>query len=37
MVYMHLRNAYEMDLREIGREDVDWFLLAQDRIQWWAL
>jgi hypothetical protein len=26
-----------MDLREIGREGVDWIHLAQDRDQWWAV
>jgi hypothetical protein len=26
-----------MDLREIGREDVDWIHLAQDRNQWRAV
>jgi hypothetical protein len=26
-----------MDLREIGWEDVDWMLLAQDRDHWWAV
>jgi hypothetical protein len=25
-----------MDLREVGREAVDWMNLAQDRDQWWA-
>jgi hypothetical protein len=27
----------EMDLREIGRDGVDWVCLAQDRDQWRAL
>jgi hypothetical protein len=26
-----------MDLREIGREDVDWMHLTQDRDQWLVL
>jgi hypothetical protein len=26
-----------MNLKEGGWEDVDWFHLAQDRDQWWAL
>jgi hypothetical protein len=26
-----------MDLREIGRDDVDWIELAQDRDKWRAL
>jgi hypothetical protein len=26
-----------IDLREIGREDVDWMHVAQDRDQWWAV
>jgi hypothetical protein len=26
-----------MGLREIGREDVYWIHLAQDRDQWWAV
>jgi hypothetical protein len=26
-----------MNLREIGCRGVDWFHLAQDRDQWWAL
>jgi hypothetical protein len=30
-------NNLKMDIREIGLEDVDWILLAQDRDQWWAL
>jgi hypothetical protein len=25
-----------MDLREVGRERVDWIHLAQDRNQWWS-
>jgi hypothetical protein len=25
-----------MDLKEIGRDDVDWIHLAQDRVQWLA-
>jgi hypothetical protein len=24
-------------LIEIGRENVDWIQLAQDRVQWWVL
>jgi hypothetical protein len=27
----------KMDLREIGREGVDWIYQAQDRDQWWAV
>jgi hypothetical protein len=27
----------EMNLREIGWEDVEWMNLTQDRDQWWAL
>jgi hypothetical protein len=27
----------KMELREIGRDDMDWFDLAQDRDQWKAL
>jgi hypothetical protein len=26
-----------MDLREVGRGDVDWIILAQDRYRWRAL
>jgi hypothetical protein len=26
-----------MDLREIGREIVDWIYLDEDRDQWWVL
>jgi hypothetical protein len=26
-----------MCFRDIGREDVDWIHLAQDRDQWWAV
>jgi hypothetical protein len=26
-----------MSVREIGREDVDWIHLAQDRVQWQVL
>jgi hypothetical protein len=26
-----------MDIREVGREDVDWIHMAQDRDQWWDL
>jgi hypothetical protein len=32
------RDAYiKMDLREIGRDEVDWIDMAQDRDQWRAL
>jgi hypothetical protein len=27
----------KMELRETGREDVEWINLAQNRSQWWAL
>jgi hypothetical protein len=27
----------KMDLREIGRECMDWMHLVQDRDQWWSL
>jgi hypothetical protein len=30
-------NNIKMDLREIGRDGVDWIDLAQDRDQWRAL
>ena len=34
------RHRYEdnikMDLREVGYDAVDWIVLAQDRVQWWA-
>jgi hypothetical protein len=29
-------DSTENDLREIGYEDVDWILLAQDWVQWRA-
>jgi hypothetical protein len=27
----------KMDFREIGIDGAKWILLAQDRVQWWAL
>jgi hypothetical protein len=27
----------KIDLREAGIDRVNWILLAQDRVQWWAL
>jgi hypothetical protein len=27
----------KMDLRRNGSEDMNWFLLIQDRVYWWAL
>jgi len=27
----------EIEIEEIGWEDVDWIHLAQDRVQWWGL
>jgi hypothetical protein len=29
-------NNIEIDLKETGREDVNWVALAQDIVQWWA-
>jgi len=26
-----------MDIQEVGRGDMDWIELAQDRDRWWAL
>jgi hypothetical protein len=31
------KTGIRMDLREIGLEDVDWILLAQDRDRWRAV
>jgi hypothetical protein len=31
------KNNIRMDLRELGREDLDWMNLAQDKEHWWAL
>jgi len=28
-------NNIKMDLKEIGRENVNWTELAQNRVQWW--
>jgi hypothetical protein len=28
-VYIHVY------IEEVGREDVEWFQLAQERVQWW--
>jgi hypothetical protein len=37
-IYRHeWEDNIRMDLEEIGREDVDWVHLTQDRGQWWAL
>jgi hypothetical protein len=30
------QNNIKIDLREIGIEGVNWILLAQDRVWWWA-
>ena len=27
-------DTFKMDLRETGREDMEWFYLAQDKVQW---
>jgi hypothetical protein len=30
------KNNIMVDFKETGREGVDWILMAQDRVQWWA-
>jgi len=32
-----MENNTEMDLKEVGWEDVDWFNLVKDRFQWRAV
>jgi hypothetical protein len=37
LVYMWMGDIIEIDLKEIGWEDVDWTYLGQDGDQWQAL
>jgi hypothetical protein len=30
-------NSIKMNLKEIGREDVNWIALTEDVVQWWTL
>ena len=34
---VRLEEFIKKDLKELGREDVDWTYLAQDRDNWWAV
>jgi hypothetical protein len=34
---MEGRHTIKMDLKEAGREGLDWIKVHQDRYQWWLL